>query len=199
MPDIGQILIWAGPWAVFFLILVESFGVPVPGETALISAALLASQGQLSIVVLLIVAWVAAVVGDNIGYTIGRLGGRRLVVRHGRRIGITDAKLARFELFFARRGSAIVVVARFFAGLRQLNGIIAGIMRMPPWKFLLYNSIGAGLWVGSWGLSVYYFGQHFLDTLKRLGPLGLYVVIAIAVAALAAWLIWRLWLRRPPR
>src|SRR5699024_4572902 len=130
MPDLNSIIANYGPWAVFVLVLLEDFGLPVPGETALIAAAALASQGKLPIVLLRAAAWLGAVVGDNIGYAIGRYGGRRLVVRYGARWGLTDQRLARVEHFFARFGSAIVIVARFVVGLRQLNGIVAGIGRM---------------------------------------------------------------------
>ena len=192
MPDITQIITDYGPWAVFALILIEDFGIPVRGETALISAALLASQGKLSIVQLLPAAWVGAVIGDNIGYAIGRFGGRSLVLRHGARVGVTDARLDRIETFFARYGGAIVVVARFFVGLRQLNGIVAGIGRMPAAKFVAYNAIGATLWVGLWGFGVYWFGRRFHDLVATLGPIGLYGIGGFGVLAIAAYLVWRL-------
>jgi membrane protein DedA with SNARE-associated domain len=190
MPDLNQIIADYGPLAIFLLILIEDFGIPLPGETALISAALLASQGKMSISWLLLAAWVGAVIGDNIGYAIGRFGGRRLVVRYGSRVGITYARLARIEQFFARRGNVVVLVARFFAGLRQLNGIVAGIGRMPVWQFMLYNAIGAMLWVAVWGLGIYWFGQNLEHLFDQLGPI-IYGIIAAAVALLAAYLIWR--------
>lgn len=191
MPDISQIIADYGPWAIFTLILIEDFGIPVPGETALISAALLASQGKMSIIWLLPAAWLGAVIGDNIGYAIGRFGGRRVVVRYGARIGITDARLARIEYFFAHRGGAIVVVARFFIGLRQLNGIVAGIGRMSPLRFTIYNAIGAMLWVGVWGFGIYLFGQHFKKMLEWLGPIAIYTLGSMAGAALLVYLAWR--------
>lgn len=190
MPDITQIISDYGPWAIFVLVLIEDFGIPVPGETALISAAVLASQGKLPIEWLLPAAWLGAVIGDNIGYTIGRFGGRRLVLRWGYRVGITDARLARIERFFARRGGAIVIVARFFVGLRQLNGIVAGIGCMAAPRFVLYNAIGAALWVGVWGFGVYWFGKHFERALEKFGPIGMYTAAGIAAAAVVGYLIW---------
>ncbi|WP_158583463.1 DedA family protein [Salinisphaera sp. Q1T1-3] len=195
MPDISQVISDYGPWAIFLLILIEDFGIPVPGETALISAALLASQGKLPILTLLIAAWAGAVIGDNIGYAIGRFGGRRVVVRYGERIGITDARLARIEAFFVRRGGAIVLVARFFVGLRQLNGIVAGIARMPAAKFTLYNAIGAALWVAVWGFGVYWFGQRFHALIERFGPVGMYVLCTLVAVVVAGYIVWR-WVRR---
>lgn len=191
MPDISQIIADYGPWAIFALVLLEDFGIPVPGETALISAALLASQGKLPIELLLPAAWLGAVIGDNIGYAIGRFGGRRVVVRYGVRIGITEARLARIERFFQRRGGAIVIIARFFVGLRQLNGIVAGIACMAAPRFALYNAIGAALWVSAWGFGTYWFGKHFEQALEHFGPIGLYSAAGIAALLVAIYLVWR--------
>lgn len=191
MLDISQIISDYGPWAIFALVLIEDFGIPVPGETALISAALLASQGKMSIIWLLPAAWLGAVIGDNIGYLIGRFGGRRVVVRYGEKVGINDARLIRIERFFHQRGGAIVIVARFFVGLRQLNGIVAGIGCMAPLRFVLYNAIGAALWVGVWGFGIYWFGQQFKNLLERLGPIGMYALGGVAAAALIIYLVWR--------
>ncbi|WP_423822375.1 DedA family protein [Salinisphaera sp. SPP-AMP-43] len=196
MLDISQIISDYGPWAIFMLVLIEDFGVPVPGETALISAALLASQGKLPIAWLLPAAWLGAVIGDNIGYAIGRLGGRRLVLRYGARVGITDERLGRVERFFARRGGVIVVVARFFVGLRQLNGIVAGIGCMAAPRFVLYNALGAALWVGLWGFGTYWFGEHFSKALKTFGPTALYIAAGLAGAAVLGYIVWWCWRRR---
>jgi membrane protein DedA with SNARE-associated domain len=148
-----------GYWAVFGAILLEDFGLPVPGETMLIASALLASQGHMHIVPLLLIACVAAVTGDNIGYAIGRFGGRRLVLRYGRYVLITEERLQKAEGFFRRYGGVVVAVARFLAGLRQLNGIVAGTVKMRWRRFLVYNTLGAALWVGFWGLLFYELGE----------------------------------------
>lgn len=199
MPDISQIISDYGPWAIFVLVLVEDFGIPVPGETALISAALLASQGKMPIELLLPAAWLGAVIGDNIGYCIGRFGGRRLVVRYGSKVGITDVRLARIERFFQRRGSMIVIVARFFVGLRQLNGIVAGVGCMAPLRFVAYNAIGAALWVGVWGFGVYWFGKHFEQALEKFGPIGMYTAAGVAAAIVVIYLGWRFFQRLKSR
>ena len=144
-----------GYWAVLAAILLEDFGLPVPGESVLIAAAALAGRGKMHIALVLVAAWVGAVIGDNIGYGIGHFGGRRLVVRYGRRVLITDARLARAEGFFGRYGGAVVLGARFVVVLRQLNGIVAGTMKMPWWRFLAFNAAGATLWVGFWGMLAY--------------------------------------------
>jgi membrane protein DedA with SNARE-associated domain len=172
--------------AVVGALLLESFGLPLPGETMLIAGSALAAEGQLHLVPLLACAWAAAVVGDNLGFAIGRFGGRRLILRYGARIGITESRLARVEAFFHRYGGGVVLLARFFALLRQLNGLVAGTVGMRWWRFLAYNATGAALWVGAWGLGVYYFGQslgHVVARIHGLGyVIGLVVLIGIVVA-----------------
>ena len=148
-----------GYWALFGAILLETFGMPVPGETLLIAAALLASQGEMHLVPLLLIGWAAAVAGDNIGYAIGRFGGRKLVLRYGNYVLISEQRLQKAEGFFRRFGGAVVVVARFFAILRQLNGIVAGTVKMNWHRFLVYNILGAALWVSFWTMLFYKLGE----------------------------------------
>ncbi len=182
-----------GVSAIAFLLFFESLGLPLPGETLLIAGAFMAAQGRLQLAPLIAAAWVAATLGDNAGYAIGRFGGRRLVLHFGWRVGITSARLDRMTAFFGRHGGGIVLVARFFAFARQLNGLVAGIVWMRWWRFLVYNAIGAGLWVCAWGLGVFFFGRElrlFAPWLHRAAVLYM-VVAVIAVVALAAW-----WWRR---
>ena len=139
-----------GYFAVVLFLFLEDFGVPVPGETTLIAAAVYAGAGVLNVWLIVPLAILAAMLGDNVGYALGRFGGRVVVERWGRYIFITPERLATAEAFFAKRGGRIVVIARFIEGLRQANGIIAGITEMPWPRFLLFNAIGAALWVGVW-------------------------------------------------
>ena len=171
--------------AVAGALLLESFGLPLPGEAMLIAGAALAAEGELHLAPLLISAWLAAVLGDNIGFAIGRFGGRALVVRHGARIGITESRFARVEGFFHRYGGQVVLLARFFAVVRQLNGIVAGTAGMRWWRFLACNAAGAALWVSAWGFGVYYFGQslghlaaRFHGAAYALGALALVAIVA---------------------
>ena len=166
LTDLTPYLQQYGLWAVSGALLLESLGVPLPGEMLLIAGAALASQGDLGLVPLLAAAWSAAVLGDNLGYAIGRFGGRRLILRHGRRIGITATRFARVEAFSRRYGAGVVIAARFFAVLRLLNGLVAGTVGMPWWRFLACNALGAAAWVAAWGLGVYFLGQE----LHRLVP-----------------------------
>jgi membrane protein DedA with SNARE-associated domain len=173
--------------AVAGALLLESFGLPLPGETMLIAGAALAAQGELHLAPLLLCAWLAAVLGDNIGFAIGHFGGRALVLRYGARIGITESRLARVEGFFQRYGGQVVLLARFFALVRQLNGIVAGTAGMGWWRFLACNAAGAALWVGAWGFGVYWFGQSLGHVVARLHGAG-YALGLIALLALVAWL-----------
>ena len=182
-----------GYLAVFIGIFLEDFGLPTPGETMLIAGAVIASHGSLNILILLPVAWLAAVLGDSIGYFIGARGGNKLLVRHGSRIGLTQARLEKVEGFFSRYGDMVVLFARFVVVLRQFNGIVAGTLEMPWPRFFLYNSIGAALWVGFWGGATYWLGRRFFEDLHELGGPGR-LVIGISVLVLAAIGV-KLWLR----
>src|SRR5947209_14681531 len=141
-------------------IFMEDFGVPLPGETMLIAASLYAGAGHLNIYVVGVIAFVAAVVGDNVGYAIGRFGGHGLVERYGKYVLLTGERLGRAEAFFERYGGRVVTVARFVSGLRQLNGIIAGTMEMHWLRFLIFNALGAALWVAAWTSLGYVAGDH---------------------------------------
>ena len=160
-----------GYLAVAGVIGVESFGVPAPGQTIMVAAAIYSSWGRLNIFAVAAISFIAAVLGDNIGYWIGVRGGRRAVHRFGKYIFITPARLERAEKFFARRGNRIVVVARFIDGLRQLNGVIAGITAMPWRTFLIYNAIGAALWVGWWSTVSYLLGTHLVEIIDQRAPI----------------------------
>ncbi|GAA2597041.1 DedA family protein [Winogradskya consettensis] len=171
-----------GYLAVAAIILVESFGMPAPGQTIMVAAAIYSSWGRLDIWAVGIIAFVAAVLGDNIGYWIGVRGGRKAVHRFGKYIFITPERLERAELFFARRGNRIVVVARFIDGLRQLNGVIAGITAMPWRTFLIYNAIGAALWVGWWTTIAYLLGTHLVEIIDRAHEYKWFAIAAVILA-----------------
>jgi membrane protein DedA with SNARE-associated domain len=188
-----------GYLAVGFLLLVEDFGVPSPGETVLIAASVYAGAGRLNVVAVGLTGFAAAVAGDNIGYAIGRLGGRALALRLGRYILLTEARLARAEDFFTRHGGKIVTVARFIEGLRQANGIIAGITRMPWLRFLAFNALGAALWVSTWTAVGYLAGNHIQTIYTQANRYALYLLgaAALLVTALIARHLRRQRARRP--
>jgi membrane protein DedA with SNARE-associated domain len=183
-----------GYLAVGGLLLVEDFGLPVPGETVLIVAAVYAGAGRMSIVAVALIALLAAITGDSIGWVIGRHGGHRLLARYGRYVLLTPPRVARAEEFFARHGNKIVPVARFFDGLRQANGIIAGMAGMPFPRFLILNALGAALWVGTWTTVGDLAGRHISTLYSVIVRYGTYELLALAV--LAAALLVRFAVRR---
>ncbi|NUP46412.1 MAG: DedA family protein [Catenulispora sp.] len=174
-----------GYLAVGGLLFAEDFGVPAPGETVLIAASVYAGAGRMNIVAVALIAFAAAVLGDNVGYAIGRFGGRTLVLRFGKYVLLTEARLARAEGFFTRHGGKIVTVARFIEGLRQANGIIAGVTRMPWSRFLAFNALGAALWVGAWSTVGYLAGTHITAIYNQANRYALYLLAAVAVLIVA--------------
>jgi len=177
-----------GYLAVGGVITLEDFGIPVPGETILLAAAVYAGAGRLDIAAVSLVAVLAAVIGDNIGYAIGYFGGRALVLRFGRYVRLTSERLDKAERFSGRYGGVFVAGARFVEGLRQVNGILAGIIRMPWPRFFAFNVLGAALWVGVWALIGYLAGAHITGIYNTVTRYSLFLGIALAlvIAALVA-------------
>ena len=145
--------------ALFLTITLETLGAPLPGESALIAASAAAAHGEFPIRDVVLAAFVASVLGDNLGYLIGRRLGRATLLRYGGRVGVTEAAVARAEAVTRRWGPLMVVVARFVVVLRQLNGLVAGTTGMPWPHFLAANLLGAALWVGVWTTLAYRFGH----------------------------------------
>jgi membrane-associated protein len=172
---------------VFALIAVETMGIPVPGETALIGAALLAHDGQLDIVVLVLLASAAAIIGDNVGFTIGRKGGRRLFERPGRFHKHRLAVLEHGEPFFARHGPKAVFLGRWVSGLRIASAWLAGMNKMDWPTFLFWNALGGIAWAASIGLGVYFLGHVAEQVISTAGP----AAAVAGVLALVAFLVWR--------
>ena len=186
-----------GYWAVLLFVLIEDFGIPVPGETVLIAASVYAGAGRLNVVAVGLIGFAAAITGDNIGFAIGHYGGRALVLRWGRYVRLTEGRLHKAEAFFDHHGAWIITVARFIEVLRQANGIVAGIVGMRWLRFLAFNALGAALWVGTWVSLGYLAGSHIHTIYHRITKYSSYVLIALAVL-LAAYIAWRV-LRRKGR
>lgn len=146
---------------IFAVVAAETLGAPVPGESGLIGCGLLAARGDLPIGRLLGAVWAATVLGDSLGYLIGRFGGRPFILRFGARLGLTSNRISALESLFRRRGPLIVVGARFVVVLRQLNGVIAGAMGMRLYLFLLANAVGELLWTVVWGLGAFLIARSF--------------------------------------
>lgn len=183
-----------GYWAVAGVVFVEDFGIPAPGETILIAAGIYAGAGRLDIVLVATLGFAAAVAGDNVGYLIGRSGGRAFVHRWGRYVLLPPQRFHTAEEFFTRNGGKIVTVARFVEGLRQVNGIIAGTSGMSWRRFLVFNTLGAALWVGLWVTLAYAAGTHITAIYDEVSRYQLYALVALAV--LAAAFVGRRLLRR---
>jgi membrane-associated protein len=171
---------------VFALIAIETMGIPVPGETALIAAALLAHDGQLEIVPLIVVASLAAIVGDNIGFAIGRKGGRRVFAAPGPLYEHRLKLLEHGEPFFAKHGPKAVFLGRWVSGLRIASAWLAGINQMRWPTFLFWNALGGIAWATSIALGVYLLGKIAEDILKTAGP-ALAVVGVLGVLGFVFW------------
>lgn len=198
LPVIGAIIsISSGlGYALPAIIGLESFGVPSPGETALIAAAVLASQHKLNIVLVLVIGISSAIIGDSIGYELGRHLGREVLTARGplrrERIRAIDAG----ERFFRKHGNKTIFFARWITGVRSAAAWLAGIDRMPYPTFLLFNASGAISWGLSYGLAGYYGGTAAADVIKTVGIYALIGVAVLIVIALAVWIVHR---RRHPR
>jgi membrane protein DedA with SNARE-associated domain len=172
-----------GLWVLFALVMLESMGIPLPGETALVTAALYAgSTHQIAIASVVIVAATAAIMGDNIGYFIGRSIGIRLVARYGRYVRLDEPRLKVGQYLFLRHGGKIVFFGRFVALLRAYAALLAGVNRMSWPRFLVVNALGGVCWALLFGGSAYLFGAQ----VKRVsGPVGLLLLLA-AMGLIAA-------------
>jgi membrane protein DedA with SNARE-associated domain len=175
-------------YAVIFVgVLLENTGLPVPGETTVLAGAALAQFGRLSLPWVIVTAIVAAVTGDNIGFYIGRRGGRVLAERYGWRVGLTRERLQEFDRFFERHGAKTVFIARFITGLRVVCALLAGGSEMPWSEFVFYNASGAIAWSTSVALAGYFLAYSW-DTLERwignVGLLGLAVALGLIVFAI---------------
>jgi membrane protein DedA with SNARE-associated domain len=177
--------------ALFLSIFVEGFGIFAPGQSLLIAASLDSVHGNLNIVWVLTLALAASVIGNLVGYLIGRWGGRAVLTK----VRVNENHLVRVEKYFARKGAAILFIARFLDGLRQLNGIVAGILGMPWRRFMAFSTVGAIFWTAVWGLGVYLLDKRI--TLLHLRYQGIQpIVLALSVALVAGIAAYILWHRR---
>jgi len=177
----------------FVVVMGESSGLPIPGETGLIAASVLASQGKLEIAIVIALAATAAIVGDNIGYLIGRKGGRWLLERPGPFKRQRKAALEIGEPFFERHGPKAVFFGRFLLGLRVWASWLAGTTRMPWRSFVLWNALGGITWAIVVGLIAYFLGHSASNAIQAF---GLYGLAALAIAAVSAFFVHRRHRRR---
>jgi membrane protein DedA with SNARE-associated domain len=176
-----------GLWVVFAVVLVEVAGLPfIPGETALIAAAVLASQGHGSVVWTIVVAAAAAVLGAAIAYAVGRRWGRGLLGVWPWFERVTRPGVERSDEFFHRHGGKAVVIGRFFPIVRSTLGWMAGVGRMNILKFAAFNLLGAVAWATAIGLLAYYVGGAVIDTVQRYGT---YAIVGVIVVGGAGWFL----------
>ncbi len=170
----------------FLVVMAESSGMPVPGETGLIAASVAASQGKLEIGLVIAIAAVAAIVGDNIGYQIGRKGGRWLLERPGRFHNQRQQVLITGEPFFERHGPKAVFFGRFLLGLRVWASWLAGATHMRWRSFFLWNATGGICWATAIGLLAYFLGNAAGNAIQTFGLFGLAAVLLVAGGGLVA-------------
>src|SRR6266576_189326 len=182
--DVEHLVTLAGYPLLFAIVTGESSGVPLPGETALITAAVLASRGKLQIDLVIALAAAGAIVGDNIGYLIGRKGGRWLLQRPGRFQREREQVLAIGEPFFERHGPKAVFMGRFVLGLRVWASWLAGATRMRWRSFLLWNALGGVCWATAVGLLAYELGHSAGNALETFGIFGLVAAVLAIVGGL---------------
>jgi membrane protein DedA with SNARE-associated domain len=179
-----------GYWAVAFTLLLENMGIPLPGETILLIASFMAySEHDLKLSWIVIFATVACTIGDNLGYALGFRGGRALLNRYQSFFRIRPLTIQRGERLFERYGAVTVFFARFVFGMRIVAGPLAGVLRMPWRKFLVFNFLGAAVWVTVISGAGYLFGQHWEKVARGLKRLD--VVLIVMALLLVAWRWWR--------
>jgi membrane protein DedA with SNARE-associated domain len=190
---VTHLLLSYGLILLFLVVAGESAGIPLPGETALIAASILATpeHHHYNIGVVIAVAAAAAIIGDNIGYWVGRTGGRRLLERWGPVARYADRVLPPGERFFKRHGGKTVFLARFVAVLRVTAAWLAGISHMRWWRFFLWNAAGGIVWAIGVGLLAYYFGKAAADAISTYGFTGAAVVIVLAALVFGAIHLWQ--------
>jgi membrane protein DedA with SNARE-associated domain len=182
-------LVHYGYWAVAGALLLENAGLPVPGETVLLLASFLAfSEHTLRLPYIILIGTCAATLGDNLGYALGHYGGRPLLERYQNIFRVSAPVLERGERLFQRYGSVTILFARFVFGMRVIAGPLAGVLRMPWRQFLIFNLMGAALWVTVISTVGYLFGRHWdllLHYIKRAD-----IALTILAVLVVLWLWW---------
>src|SRR5258706_847622 len=184
---IEQYMLAYGYWAVFFGVMLENAGVPVPGETILLIAGYFASTGKFHLGLVMLIAATGAVIGDNIGFAIGHHFGRNVLLRVGRFFFLTPKRLAHMENYFERHGNKAILVARFITGLRVFAALLAGAAKMPWRVFIVFNMAGAVLWSVVISTLGYLFGQSLPLLIKWVGRSGTILLISAIVVGIVVW------------
>ena len=184
---IEQYMLAYGYWAVFFGVMLENAGLPVPGETILLVAGYFASTGVFRVPLVMLIAASGAIVGDNIGFAIGHHFGRPFLIKVGRYLFLTPKRIEHMENYFKDHGNKTILVARFITGLRVFAALLAGAAKMPWPVFAVYNVAGAILWSVVITTLGYLFGQSLPLLVKWVGRTGTILLIALIVGAIIVW------------
>ena len=190
-----------GHWAYLVIFVVATLecaafiGLLVPGESLMLASGFFSQQGSLELDAVMVVGFLGAIVGDNIGYQLGCRLGRAWLLQHGKRFGLKPSRLARAEAFFAHHGTQAVFFGRFIGFARALVPFVAGTSRMPYRQFLVYNGLGAALWSVGFVLLGYFLGASWRVAERWIGRTSLVVAGTVAVVVLATW-FWRRHRRR---
>ena len=178
-----------GYWVVFFGVMLENAGLPIPGETILLAAGFASALGIFHLPLVMLIAATGAVIGDNIGYWVGRYYGRSFFERFGKYLFLTPARLARMDRFFERHGSKTIFVARFITGLRVFAALFAGASRMRWRTFFLYNVGGAILWAIVIATIGHLFGHSWPLLERWIGRSGVILLVIAVVIVVIGWRI----------
>jgi len=189
--SITELILDYGLLLLFVLVALESAGVPLPGETALIAAAVLSAEGHWSLLAVIAVAALAAIVGDNAGYWIGRKGGRKFLQRTPIVRDAFERALPPAERFFAKHGAKTVFFGRFVAFLRITAAWLAGISHMPWWRFLFWNALGGVIWAVLVGFVAYHFGKAAAEAINHYGLIGGIVAVGLLVILFVGFRVWK--------
>lgn len=188
---IEQYMTAYGYWVVFFGVMLENAGLPIPGETILLVAGYFASTGQFNIALVMVIAATGAVVGDNIGFAVGHHFGRGFLLRVGRFVFLTPKRFEHIENYFQKYGNKTILVARFITGLRVFAALLAGASNMRWRVFLVYNVAGAILWSIVITTLGYVFGESLPLLLRWVGRSGTILLVAAIVIGAISWRIYR--------
>jgi membrane protein DedA with SNARE-associated domain len=187
---IHHLLATYGYWAVLVIVMLESAGIPMPGETVLISAAIYAgTTHNMHIGFVIAAASVGAILGDNIGFWVGREFGRPLIARFGDYVGLDERRMKLGQYLFQRHGGKIVFFGRFVAFLRAFAALLAGINRLPPWRFFLFNAAGGITWACLFGLGGYVLGETIHNIA---GPIGWFGLACAIIAIIIGWRVFKM-------
>src|SRR4051812_30113332 len=186
---LNELLSQYGYLFIAVFLFVESFGVPIPGETALVTAAALAGGGKLNIVGVFLAATFGSVTGGVTGYWVGQRGGQAIVIRFGRALRLDEQRLERARKFFEEHGASALIVGRFIAVVRSFLGIFAGVAAMPERRFTIYNALGGLIWSLTFSAVGYLFGKNIPAIMRDLGRVSLVLalVLALVILLVVSW------------